>query len=132
MKLVAAPMWQQKRRLPLADASEFVGEVDKVVNDEVHDVAFTLNTTADSKHGGGEDCAAMLFEDLGPDDEVGDAGLILQSDKDHALGRARFLPDENEPRRLKPASVACLHGLGAGDDALCPEVGAEKSHRVSA
>ncbi len=52
MKLVAAPMWQQKRCLPLADASEFAGKVDKVVNDEVHDVAFTLNTTAYSKHGG--------------------------------------------------------------------------------
>jgi hypothetical protein len=34
------------------------------------------------------------------------------------------LPNKNEAGSLKPASVAGLHRLGAGDDTLAPQVGA--------
>src|SRR5271163_2037368 len=103
-----------------------------MMGDKVHDFALTLNTTADSKHGGAEDGAAMLFENLGPDHEIGNAGLILQGDEYDTLGRARPLSDKNKPRDLKPASVAGLHGFATGDDALCPEVGTKKTQRMSA
>ena len=40
------------------------------------------------------------------------------------------LPNKNGAGGLKPASVMGLHRLGAGDDALAPQVGAKKSRGV--
>ena len=94
------------------------------MGDEVNDLALTLNTAADGKHAGGEDHAPIFFEHLGPHDEIGDAGLILQGDEHDPLRCAGLLPNKNEAGSLKPASVAGLHRLGAGDDALEPQVGA--------
>jgi hypothetical protein len=112
VELITAPMRKQECSLPLTDAREFGGEVREVMGDEVNDLALALNTTADGKHAGGEDHATILFEHLGLDGEIGDAGLVLQGDEHHALGRARLLPDENKAGGLKPASVAGPHRLG--------------------
>ena len=59
------------------------------------------------------------LEHLRPDDEIGDAGLVLDGDEHDALGRARPLADQHEAGGLEPAAVAGLHRLGAGDDAPC-------------
>jgi hypothetical protein len=42
------------------------------------------------------------------------------------------LPDEHETRRLQPLSVACLHGVAAGDEALAARVCAQEGNRMIA
>ena len=96
------------------------------MGDEVDDFALTLNTTTDRDHAGGKDHAAIFIAHLGPDDEIGDAGLILQGDEHDALGAARPLADEHEAGGFEPPPIAGLHGLGAGDDTARRQVGAKE------
>src|ERR1700733_7557489 len=86
------------------------------MRDEVHDLALPLNAALHSNHAGAHHDAAKLLEDFRPDYQVGDPGLVLQSDEHHAFGAAGALPNKHEARRLKPTPVARIHGLGTGDD----------------
>ena len=47
----------------------------------------------------------MLLEQVGPDHEVGDVGLVLQRDEHDALGRARLLADQHQAGKIDPATV---------------------------
>ena len=41
---------------------------------------------------------ALLLEYVGPDDQIGDASLILDGDEDDAFRAARPLPDQHQSR----------------------------------
>ena len=84
----------------------------------MHNLPFALNTAGDGQHAGGEDDAALLFEQFRPDDEIGDAGLVFDGDEHHAFGASRASAGRGQARRFEPAPVARLHRLGAGADAL--------------
>jgi hypothetical protein len=77
MALVAASMGQGESLVAIADAGEIGRQVMKVSGDKVDHVAFTLDAAVDAKHAAAQDDAAVLLEDLWPEDEVGDTGLLL-------------------------------------------------------
>ena len=93
-------------------------------------LALALDAPAHRQHARGHDDAAVLLEDLRPDHEVGDAGLVLQRDEQHALGRAGPLADQHDAGGLQPAAVAGAHGLGTGDDPPAPQVLAQEGDRM--
>ena len=61
------------------------------------------------KHAGGQDDAAILLEHLRPDDEVGDAGLVLDGDEHDALGRSRLI-FERRPYHQLPQNETTPRG----------------------
>src|SRR5689334_469617 len=94
--------------------------------------AFSLDASAHGDHAGSHHHAAELLEHLRPDHQVGDPGLVFQRDEHDAFGAARPLTDENQASRLKPASVASIHGFGASDNAARRKVGAEEGDGMPA
>ena len=50
--------------------------------DEMGDGAFALELTVDAQQPPGDDGAAEAFVDLGPDDDIGDAGFVLEGQED--------------------------------------------------
>src|SRR3546814_4113165 len=86
------------------------------VADDVNDLAFLLKPTTDRDHRGGHDLAPVDIEAIWPQDAVGDAGLVLNRDEEHALRRARALPHEYHPGDLDVAPVSDLSEIGAAHD----------------
>jgi hypothetical protein len=87
---------QGKRRVLAADTGEEFGQVEKLPGDKVDLIPLALNATVDPQHGCGEDCPTVLLIHLGPDDEVGDADLVLHRDEHHALRSPRHLADQHQ------------------------------------
>ena len=92
----------------------------------MHHLAFALDAAANGQHARGQDDAPELFEDLEPDHDIGDAGLVLQRDEHDALGRSGALADQHEARGLHPPAIAGIHGFIAGDDPPAPQVLAQE------
>jgi hypothetical protein len=84
----------------------------------------------DAEHGGAEDGAAVLFVELGPDHQIGDAGLVFQGDKHHALGRARFLADQDDAGDADELQVPGGSGQSAGLVALTRQLRAQEGQGV--
>src|ERR1017187_4768081 len=102
------------------------------MSDEMDDLALALDAAVDRQHPGRKDYAALPFIEFWPDHEIGDAGLVLDGDEDDAFRRARHLPHEHETGGPEPASIAGLHGLGAGDDALAVQVSPQETDWMAA
>ena len=75
--------------------------------------------------------AAEAFERGGPDDQVGDAGLVLERDEDDAVGAARPLPDQHEPGDRETPADRQGRQFGGGDEAVPRQFGAQKGERVA-
>ena len=78
-------------------------------------IALLLDLTAHTHYRGAQHHAPMLLEEIGPDDEIGDIGLILKRDEHGALGGAWLLPQENEAGEIDPSPVANILERGAGN-----------------
>src|SRR5258708_36144634 len=88
------------------------------MSDKVNDVAHTLDAAVRRHHAGRENDPPLLLKYGRPDNEIGDAALILQGDEYHALGGTGHLAHQDDARGLCPAAIVRLHRLAAGDDAL--------------
>ena len=102
------------------------------MGDNMDDVAFALDPATDPEHAGGKDDTALPLIDRRPDNEIGDAGFVLDRDEHDALGRARPLSQENKAGDLDPAPVSRPHGLVAGNAALAPKLFAQEEHGMMA
>ena len=67
---------------------------------------------------------------VGPDDEVGEAGLVLERGEDHALGAAGALADQDQAADRDPAAGVGVPELAGGDGALGGEPVAQQRQRV--
>src|SRR4029077_13369533 len=97
----------------------------------VDDALLTLQAAAAIKEGGAERGAAEAFEDSRPDDQIGDPGLVLESNEDDAVGAAGALPNEDEPGDRQALSDRHCSEIGGGDEAFAREGGAQKGERVA-
>ena len=61
------------------------------------DDALALQAAVDADQAGAEDLAAVSFELVRPDDDIGDTGLVFQGQEDHPLGGAGALTDQHQP-----------------------------------
>src|SRR4051794_3197309 len=64
-------------------------QVAQLLGDDVDHAFLALQRAAAIQEGGAEGGAAEAFEDIGPDDQIGDPGLVLDRDEDDAIGAAR-------------------------------------------
>jgi hypothetical protein len=87
------------------------------MGNKMHDVALALNGSIDRQHAGRENDPPLRLKDPWPDDEIGNAALILNGDEHDALGGPRHLPHQYKSGTLQPSAVARLHRLAAGDSA---------------
>ena len=85
------------------------------------DLALTLDVAVGLEErrvaGGG----VVLVVDLRPEDQVTDAGLVLQRDEHDARGGAGALADQHQPGHLHPLAVGralVVHQLLGGDHLL--------------
>ena len=76
--------------------------------DDVDDVAVlvALDDSVDGHQPRPHHDLALLFEHVGPDDEVGDSGLVLNGDEDDPLGASRPLADQDQPGDRQALAVA--------------------------
>src|SRR3546814_21117567 len=96
------------------------------------DLALALDLAAHPHHRRAEYGAAVRLENLGPDDEIRDMGLVLERDEHDALGRSRLLAHEHDAGEIDPAPV--LHALQflAADHLARAQLVAKEAERVGA
>ena len=75
----------------VAEIGEPVGEILDVIGDEMHDDALALQPSGDTQQPPAHDDAPKALIDLWPDHHIGDAGLILKCQENHARCRAGAL-----------------------------------------
>ncbi len=102
------------------------------MGNEVYNLAFALNPAINAEHAGAEDRAAIVFEGLGPDNQIGYARFVLDGDEHHAFGRARPLSDKHHAGRLQPSAITRPHRLPAGDDTALRQIRAQERERMVA
>src|SRR5437868_12033031 len=95
------------------------------------DAFLALQAAAAIEEGRAERGAAEAFERRGPDNQIGDAGLVFEREKDNAVGAARALPDQHEPGDRDMAVDRQGGEVAGGDEAFLREFGAEKGERVA-
>ena len=95
------------------------------------DAFLALQAAAAIEEGRAKRGAAEAFERRGPDNQIGDAGLVLKRDKDNAVGAARALADQDEPGNRDMAIDRQGGEVAGGDEAFLRELGAEKGERVA-
>src|SRR5215831_1829073 len=96
------------------------------------DVAYALDAAVHGHHAGRENDPPLLREDGRPDNEIGDAALILKGDENHALGGTGHLAHQHDSGGLHPSAIVPLHRFSAGDDALSAQVFAQEGDGVMA
>src|SRR5258708_2993440 len=96
------------------------------------DLAFALDAAKDRHHPGRQNDTPLFLKHGWPNDEIGDAALVLDGDEHDPLRRTRHLPYEHKSGGLHPLAIARLHRLATSDDAPCAEVRAQKGKGVIA
>ena len=99
-----------------AEVGEGVGEVLEAGGLEVDDLALAFDAAFGEQGDGGVGGAAVFFEDLGADDEVGGAGLVLQGAKDDAQGGRGSLADEDQAGDADPLALFGLAEVARSGD----------------
>ena len=82
------------------------------------DLHIALHMALDRQQPGLHDGLAVVRHHPGPDNEIGDAGLVLDGDEADAPGAARPLPDQDQARKLVRRPIAAAPEIGGGDIAL--------------
>ena len=78
-----------------------VGHVLDILCDEMHDNAFTLQIPCHAQQPPPHDNTTKPLIDLWPDDNIGRAAFVLQSQEDHTRGGAGALAGNNKPAHTR-------------------------------
>src|SRR5258708_6560662 len=95
------------------------------------DALLALQAAFAIKQGRAEHGAAEALEDRRPNDEIGDAGFVLDGDEDDAFGAAWALADEDEPGDRDAALDWQGGEFGGGDHAFLGQFGPQEGKRVT-
>src|SRR5713226_6139353 len=82
--------------IAVAQPPQLGGEIDKAFRHHMDDEAGALHAAANGEKTRCHDDAAVSGEDFWPDDDIGNIGLVLEREKNNALGGTRPLPDQYE------------------------------------
>src|SRR5688572_11566682 len=115
----------------LADGAEQDGFILDPVGDDVDDVAFLLHLAGDADHRRGQHGSAIFLVEALPDDNVGDATLVLEGDEgDVAL--AGTLTDQDDAREAHLAAVLDPLERRARNGAAAVELGSDEAQGMVA
>src|SRR5260370_29516876 len=126
-----AGIWQRLVAGAVAQGVETRGHVPEVLGDDVDDAFLALQPAAAIEQGGAQRGPTEAFEDSGPDDQIGDPGLVFEGDEDDAVGAARALPDQDEPGYREPPVDRQGGEIGGGGEALLAQLRAQKAERAA-
>ena len=112
------------------EAQEHVRAVVQTPGHHMDDLHVALHMPLDCQQPGLHDGLAVVRHHLGPDDKIGDAGLVFEGDEADALGAARPLPDQDQARKLDLLPVAAAPEIGGRDIALFAQALAQKGQGV--
>ena len=80
----------------------------------MRDVALMLQLARHGEKAGRDHLRACALENRRPDDDVGDAGLVLDREKDRAAGRTRPLTHQDKARHRDAPAIPSLGQRHAG------------------
>jgi hypothetical protein len=103
---IAATGRQRKRNVHPRHVLRISRQIPDLLDYQMRDAARVLHFTVTAEHGRAEDRSAVLLKDSGPYNQIGVSGFIFERDEHDAFGRARHLPDQNEPRNREPTAVS--------------------------
>ena len=129
---IAATTRHRERLLPMPDAAEQIGQIIQPLCHDMNDIALALHAATAGEHAGGENNAALPVEQARPDDEVGDAGFVLEGDEDDARRRAGTLAYQHQAGNGETLAIACRQEIATGDDPLLRQIATKESHRMLA
>lgn len=127
---VAAAGAMRKRHV--ADAVKKVAVVNDAIADDVDDLALFLHPPLQADHGRRHHGAALRLEAVGPQDPVGDAGLVLDRDEQDALGRSGLLADQDDAGDLDVSPVSNAGEIRAAGDAAARQLVSHERQRMRA
>ncbi len=78
------------------------GNILDMFGDQMTDTALDLKPPRHPQHPSTHDRPPGAFKKLPPDDDVDHAGFILEREKDHPLGSAGTLSQDDQPRNSQP------------------------------
>ena len=104
----------------------------KAAGADVDDAVDDLQRAFDQQQRRGVDDGAVALEDVGRDDGVADAGLVLEGEEAEALRRAGALADDDQAGDLGPAAVALPRQIAGAQHALRVHVRAQVLHEMRA
>ncbi|WP_341649600.1 hypothetical protein [Thauera humireducens] len=83
----------------------------------MHDPPLAADLAEHAHQPRAEQDAALLLEQLGADDDVGQAGLVLQRDEQRALGGGRALAAGDQSGAASEHAVGRAGDVGRGEEA---------------
>src|SRR5260370_4695468 len=86
-------------------AGERLVQAEEAVALDADDAVVLLQAAFDHEQRAGQDGAAVLLEGVGVDDDVGDAGLVLEGEEDEAFGGPGALADDAAPAAADPLAA---------------------------
>src|SRR5258708_24814984 len=98
----------------------------------MYDISLALDAAVDRHQPRGQNDPPLLLKDGWPNDEIGDAALVLDGDEHDPLRRTGHLSYQHKSGTLHPLAIACLHRLTASEDAPRAQLRAEKGDGVIA
>lgn len=99
---------------------------------DVNDTVLILQLAGDEQEARAGDNNAIPLEDVGRDDDVGDAGLVFEGEEDEAFGGAGALSGDDSARGADELIGARRFELGSGEDAEVAKVLTLIGHGVRA
>ena len=97
---------------------------------DVDHIFIGLNDSAHGHQPSTHDDLALLVEHVGPDDEVGDCGFILDGDEYHAFGAAGPLPDQHQADDGNALTIPDISKLIRSSETLACIMLTKEVHRV--
>src|SRR5688572_23951068 len=80
----------------LAELPKLGAEIEKALRHDMHHEALALQPAAHDEEARGHGGLAVRLEDVAPDDDVRDAGLVFKRHEHHALRRTGALADQHD------------------------------------
>jgi len=87
---------QGKSAHRIAQSVEQRRDILDLLGHQMNHARLPLDPPGDAQHPPGDHRATKMIEDLAPDHDIDDPGLIFQGEKNHPLGGAGPLPDEHQ------------------------------------
>src|SRR5690606_15182412 len=125
-ELVAPAVRQWKGCLHPADLPQFRCQVQQGAGNKMHNLSLPLHAASHPKHAGTKYKGPILFKNLLPDNDIGNAGLVLHGDEHHTLCRSGPLANQDQAGGMHPCAITRLHRICTRNDALPPKLRAQE------
>jgi hypothetical protein len=112
-------------------AAEQGRKIDQALGHQMDDRAFALYLSEDAEQAGTEQFAALLLDQPGVHDDIGQPGFVFEGDENNAAGGARPLPAGDDSGGAHELAVGCVLQLAGGNEALRAEAGAQQAQRMA-